>query len=144
MPDMPESYRKLYDAADGIMENISGVGDNFYVYKSGTRGEELYTEILDKYITAVSEKWSPGQFEEGEMSGELGVIAANAEDPFENIGFAYMDINGDGIYALAQAGISAHFYRLLPYLITLIVLAFTSKSSRAPKAEGIPYDKGKR
>ena len=29
-------------------------------------------------------------------------------------------------------------------LITLIVLAFTSKSSRAPKAEGIPYDKGTR
>ena len=28
--------------------------------------------------------------------------------------------------------------------ITLIVLAFTSKSSRAPKAEGIPYDKGQR
>ena len=24
------------------------------------------------------------------------------------------------------------------------VLAFTSKSSRAPKAEGIPYDKGQR
>ena len=26
----------------------------------------------------------------------------------------------------------------------VIVLAFTSKSSRAPKAEGIPYDKGTR
>ena len=36
-----------------------------------------------------------------------------------------------------------HFYRMLPYLITLIVLAFTQKS-RAPKAEGIPYDKGQR
>ncbi len=58
--------------------------------------------------------------------------------------YSTLDINGDGIYALAQAGISAHFYRLLPYLITLIVLAFTSKSSRAPKAEGIPYDKGMR
>ena len=32
----------------------------------------------------------------------------------------------------------------LAVLITLIVLAFTSKSSRAPKAEGIPYDKGSR
>ena len=58
--------------------------------------------------------------------------------------YSSLDINGDGIYALANAGISAHFYRLLPYLITLIVLAFTSKSSRAPKAEGIPYDKSKR
>ena len=58
--------------------------------------------------------------------------------------YSTLDINGDGIYALAQLGISAHFYRLLPYLITLIVLAFTSKSSRAPKAEGIPYDKSTR
>lgn len=58
--------------------------------------------------------------------------------------YTTLDINGDGIYALANIGISSHFYRMLPYLITLIVLAFTSKSSRAPKAEGIPYDPGKR
>ena len=32
----------------------------------------------------------------------------------------------------------------LPYIISLVVLAFTSKKSRAPKAEGIPYDKGQR
>ncbi len=36
------------------------------------------------------------------------------------------------------------FYNILPYLITLIVLIFTSKHSRAPKAEGIPYDKALR
>ena len=58
--------------------------------------------------------------------------------------YASIDINGDGVYTLAQINISPNFYRLLPYLITLIVLAFTSKSSRAPKAEGIPYDKGSR
>lgn len=58
--------------------------------------------------------------------------------------YTTLDVNGDGIYALATIGISSHFYRMLPYLITLIVLAFTSKSSRAPKAEGIPYDPGKR
>jgi len=55
-----------------------------------------------------------------------------------------LDINGDGVYLLKEIGISPHFYRMLPYLITLIVLAFTSKKSRAPKAEGIPYDKGAR
>ncbi len=37
-----------------------------------------------------------------------------------------------------------NLYKMLPYLITLVVLAFTSKQSRAPKAEGIPYDPGKR
>lgn len=58
--------------------------------------------------------------------------------------YATIDINGDGVYALAQIGISTNFYRMLPYLITLAVLAFTSKHSRAPKAEGVPYDKSKR
>ena len=58
--------------------------------------------------------------------------------------YASIDINGDGIFMLAEIGISAHLYRMLPYIVTLLVLAFTSKSSRAPKAEGIPYDKGQR
>lgn len=65
---------------------------------------------------------------------------------FKCIAAAYstIDINGDGVYALAEIGISTNFYRMLPYLITLVVLAFTSKSSRAPKAAGIPYDKSAR
>ena len=65
---------------------------------------------------------------------------------FKCIAAAYssLDINGDGVYMLSQIGISSHLYRMLPYIITLLVLAFTSKGSRAPKAEGIPYDKGQR
>ena len=65
---------------------------------------------------------------------------------FKCIAAAYpsIDINGDGVYMLAELGISSHLYRMLPYLVTLAVLAFTSKKSRAPKAEGIPYDKGSR
>ena len=65
---------------------------------------------------------------------------------FKCIAAAYstLDINGDGVYSLAELGLNANFYRLLPYIITLLVLAFTSKKSRAPKAEGIPYDKGQR
>ena len=58
--------------------------------------------------------------------------------------YSSLDINGDGVYMLKDLGISPHFYRLLPYLITLIVLAFTSKNSRAPKAEGLPYEKSDR
>ena len=58
--------------------------------------------------------------------------------------YASLDINGDGDFLLKDLGINSNFYRLLPYLITLIVLAFTSKNSRAPKAEGIPYDKSTR
>lgn len=36
------------------------------------------------------------------------------------------------------------FYKLIPYVATLILLAFTSKNSSAPKADGIPYDKSQR
>lgn len=38
----------------------------------------------------------------------------------------------------------SNIYNLLPYVVTIIVLILTSKNSRAPKAEGIPYDKGSR
>ena len=58
--------------------------------------------------------------------------------------YSTLDINGDGVYALKNLNINTNIYRMLPYVITLIVLSFTSKSSRAPKAEGIPYDQGSR
>ena len=49
-----------------------------------------------------------------------------------------------GFDFLAAMNIPSVVYNMLPYIISLIVLAFTSKKSRAPKAEGIPYDKGTR
>ena len=61
-----------------------------------------------------------------------------------SVGYPYIDFNADGVFWLKEIGISSSVYRMLPYLITLVVLAFTSKKSRAPKAEGQPYDKGKR
>ncbi len=39
---------------------------------------------------------------------------------------------------------ATYIYQMLPYIVTMIVLVFTSKKSRAPKAEGVPYDKGSR
>lgn len=39
---------------------------------------------------------------------------------------------------------SEYIYLMLPYVVTMIVLILSSKKSRAPKAEGIPYDKGQR
>ena len=45
---------------------------------------------------------------------------------------------------LFNLGIDQTYYKILPYLATMVVLALTSKNSRAPKAEGIPYDKSQR
>jgi len=49
-----------------------------------------------------------------------------------------------GFDFLAALDIPSQVYNMLPYIISLVVLAFTSKKSRAPKAEGIPYAKGRR
>ena len=49
-----------------------------------------------------------------------------------------------GFPFLMALNIPGSVYNMLPYIISLLVLAFTSKNSRAPKAEGIPYDKGQR
>ncbi len=49
-----------------------------------------------------------------------------------------------GFDFLAALHIPSSVYNMMPYVISLIVLALTSKHSRAPKAEGIPYEKGQR
>ena len=49
-----------------------------------------------------------------------------------------------GVIGFLPEFIPGHFYRMLPFIMTLIVLAFTSKDTMAPKAVGQPYDKGGR
>ena len=49
-----------------------------------------------------------------------------------------------GFPFLQSLNIPGTVYNMMPYIISLIVLVFTSAKSRAPKAEGIPYDKGSR
>ncbi len=50
----------------------------------------------------------------------------------------------NGFDFLVALKLPSNVYNMMPYIISLIVLALTSKSSRAPKAEGIPYDKSQR
>ncbi|MCL2265467.1 MAG: ABC transporter permease [Treponema sp.] len=49
-----------------------------------------------------------------------------------------------GISFMNAFPIPSYVYKMIPYIATLIVLAFSSKLSQAPKAEGLPYDKGRR
>ena len=48
------------------------------------------------------------------------------------------------IPVLKSLPIPNEVYKMIPYIATLIVLAFLSKTSQAPRAEGIPYDKSSR
>ena len=49
-----------------------------------------------------------------------------------------------GFDVLKNLNLPSTVYNMLPYIISLVVLALFSKNSAAPKAEGIPYDKGSR
>lgn len=49
-----------------------------------------------------------------------------------------------GFDFLAALNLPGNVYNMLPYIVSLVVLALSSKKSHAPKAEGIPYDKGSR
>ena len=103
------------------------------------------------YITAGVSDWT---FEEGVFGFgflSLAVMIFGAWDPirigaaavlfgfFRALGRVYT-----GIGFLKAMNIPPAVYNMLPYIVCLIVLAFTSKNSKAPKAEGIPYDKGMR
>ena len=86
----PESYKRLYDLADSV--EISGVNGATYFKGQGTRGDDLYKEILKKHITAIKEKWNPKKLEQEQMSY---MYSKNVE-----IGYIYYDVNHDGIEEL--------------------------------------------
>ena len=103
------------------------------------------------YITAGVSTW---KFENG-VAGfgflSLAVMIFGAWHPFRIAGaailfglFRALGNVYNGFDFLVALNIPSAVYNMLPYIVSLIVLAFTSKNSRAPKAEGIPYDKGMR
>ena len=130
-------YKMRY-AGTTISGALAGMGG--FVYSLTTANCTANGDVAGFGFLALAVRifgsWKPGNI----------ALASLLFGLFECIAAAYssIDINGDGIFWLAEIGISSHLYRMLPYIVTLAVLAFTSKKSRAPKAEGIPYDKGSR
>ena len=103
------------------------------------------------YITASVSVW---KFENG-VSGfgflALAVMIFGGWHPIKialaSLLFGFCRALGNvysGFAFLTALNVPSVVYNMLPYIISLIVLAFTSRKSRAPKAEGIPYDKGSR
>jgi simple sugar transport system permease protein len=81
----------------------------------------------------------------------LAVLISGQWKPFRivivAVFFGFM-LNLSGAYQsislLRNAGLPDKVYSMIPFILTLFVLAFTSKTSQAPRAAGEPYDPGKR
>jgi hypothetical protein len=91
------SYDFLYDYADIVVKNIVPKNKYKYYYQRGTKGGDLYGEILNKHITAINEKWDSTKLESENMSYMYNVIASSHKNVLEKVGYAYYDVNGDGI-----------------------------------------------
>ncbi len=97
LPDMPADFQKIYDAKDTILASIKGINGNTYNEGAGMKGEDLYRDVLEKYVRAVHEKWDANKLEEEDMSPEFFYIGSETANGLDNIGIAYRDVNCDGI-----------------------------------------------
>lgn len=95
-----ESYDALYDYADFAVKNIIPNKGCKYFYARGTKGEDLYGEILQKHVTAIKEKWDSTKLEKENMSYMYNVLAHSDKNVLKKTGYAYYDVNGDGIEEL--------------------------------------------
>jgi len=50
----------------------------------------------------------------------------------------------DSIPLLSSLHLTKEIYKTMPFIASMIILTFTSRKNRCPKAEGIPYDKSQR
>lgn len=94
-PNPPDSYKQLYDYGEKV--GIQGVKGSVYNKAQGTKGEDLYNEILIKHITAINEKWDSIKLEQENMSPMYNVISSSGKNVLDKIGYTYYDTNADGI-----------------------------------------------
>jgi len=130
-------YKMRY-AGVGISGALAGIGG--FLYATTTMNCSSNGDVAGFGFLALAVmifgNWKPGNIALASLLfGLLKCISAS---------YGTLDFDANGIFELKELGISKYVYKLLPYVITLVVLAFTSKRSRAPKAEGIPYDKSVR
>ena len=95
----PDSYKNLYDLGETV--NIQGVKGSIYFKNQGTKGEDLYKDVLKKHITAINEKWDAQKLENEDMSYMYYALRSNNKNNLPNkIGYTYYDVNADGIEEL--------------------------------------------
>jgi len=112
----------MYGGLGGICYILAGVSE--WKFENGVAGFGFLALAV-----MIFGQWKPQKI----------ALAALLFGAFRALGNVY-----GGFDFLAALNIPSTVYNMMPYIISLVVLALTSKTSRAPKAEGIPYDKGMR
>ena len=113
----------------GILGGLGGIcyilaGVSIWKFENGVAGFGFLALAV-----MIFGQWKPGRI----------ALAALLFGLFRALSNTYV-----GFPSLAALNLPGNVYNMMPYIVSLIVLALTSKNSRAPTAEGIPYDKGSR
>lgn len=109
----PESFKLLYDLGENV--NIKGINGATYFKNQGMNGKKLYNDILEKHKTALVEKWDSSRLEKENMSYMYNIV------PKDKIGYAYYDINADGIDELVIGEIAKDNWKGVIYDIYTMV-----------------------
>ena len=96
-----ETYDKLLDSGVQVMGTIAGTEGGFYTAGAGIKGEDLYQDVLKKYVTAINEKWNSALLEEEGMSPAYELIGKiYGEAALDRICYAYSDLTDEGVEEL--------------------------------------------
>ena len=95
---VPEAFAKLYDSAEAAAATIKCVDGGTYAPGAGIKGEDLYPEIVKKHALAIAETWDASRLEEEEMSPVYYAMDIMGHDSIaDTVGYAYADLDGDGV-----------------------------------------------
>ncbi len=122
-------YKTRYTAI-AISGALGGLGGLVYIVPIVTSfgGDVAGYGFLAMSVLILGQ-WKPGRLFVAALFFSLLKTIASA---YQSIPFLY------------NTGLPDTFYKCLPYVITLIVLAFSANKGIGPAAAGQPYDKGKR
>ena len=118
--EMPEKYKSMYDARYEIAGTTCGNNGEKVSVGAGTKGENLYKDVLDKHLTAIKEGWDATKLESENMSTMYNIISTS-NDSLSKVGYCYKDINIDGIEELLIGEIGDGEYQGIVYDIYTMV-----------------------
>ena len=117
----PETFAKLYDGAAEIAKGLVSVDGGSYADGAGTKGEDLYQAEVAKVAQAIEEHWDAVRLEEEGLSSMYYAMYAMGEDDVASkIGYAYADVNADGIDELLIGEIGSGAWQDVVYDIFTI------------------------
>ena len=116
----PETYTALCNSVEDILKTVKPKIEGEFVLGGGCKGEDLYDDVIKKHITAIEENWDSNKLEEENMSPMYNVMNMDG-NALDIAGYAYMDVNLDGIDELLIGEIADGDYKGTVYDIYTMV-----------------------